>query len=293
MSFYFIIDKRERPGSKRQTSLLSHYGNHIYDDEFQETTWTIKPEYENKIRFENLDCGDICFYMEGKPILLIERKDVKDLAGCINTKSYKEQKMRMKKYQSENPQLKLVYLIEDFHVVKLEDLKTIVNPMAPKTQHIDKQTILSAIISTMIRDGFYTHITESLEGTIAFIDRLCVKLPTYPTVHSAVKLTSEEGKHEYLKQINVSKSKNVDCDAWFLFALSQVPGVSIDKAKVIKEKYSSMPILIGELNKCSTEKDKKLMLSVISGIGKVLSERIYNYIMGNTNNNNTNNTKII
>ena len=96
MSFYFIIDKRERPGSKRQTSLLSHYGVQTIDDENQENQWTVKPEYENRVKFSNLDCGDICFYVEDQPIVLIERKDVKDLAGCINTKSYKEQKTRMR-----------------------------------------------------------------------------------------------------------------------------------------------------------------------------------------------------
>jgi ERCC4-type nuclease len=279
MSFYFIIDKRERPGSKRQTSLLSYYGENIVDEEYQENIWTVKAEFSERVKFENLECGDICFYMDDKPILLIERKDVKDLAGCINTKSYKEQKIRMKKFQSENPQLKLVYLIEDFHILSMNDLNTIVNPMAPKSQHVNKQTILSAIVSTMFRDGFFAHITESLEGTIAFIERLYAKLPTYPK-KGLSEMTSEEGKHEYLKQVSVTKSKNVDNDAWFLFALSQIPGVSLDKGKGIQEQYKNMPNLISEFGKCSNEKTKENMLTCVPKIGKILSKRIYEYICG-------------
>ena len=109
--------------------------------------------------------------------------------------------------------------------------------MAPRSQHIDKQTILSAIVSTMIRDGFNTHLSGSLEGTIAFIERLYVKIPTFPKT----ELTSEEGKHEYLKQINITKSKNIDSNAWFLFALSQIPGVSIDKAKMSADPVFEKP----------------------------------------------------
>ena len=265
---FFIIDKRERPGSKRQTSLISHYGCR---DEKSE--WKVKEEHINKVKFENLDCGDVCFYIYGKPIILIERKDVKDLAGCINSKSYKEQKFRMQKYKSENPQLKLVYLVEDFSVNNLDDLKSIVNPAAPKKTHVSKQTILSSIVSTMFRDDFFVHTTNNIEGTIAFIDRIYNKLPGYPKK----ALTADEGKHEYLKQIDVGKSKNIDPNSWYLLALSQIPGVSLDKAKGIQDKYHTFPIL---LNAYKSEKNKEKMLTNVPKVGKVLSTRIYKYFHG-------------
>jgi ERCC4-type nuclease len=270
MSFYFIVDKRERPGAKRQTSLLSYYGLN------NGSGWEVKPEYSDKVRFDNLECGDVLFYMSDKPILLIERKDIKDLAGCINSKSYKEQKFRMQKFKQDHPQLKLVYLIEDFHLNNLSDLKTVVNPAAPASQHIDKQTVLSALVSTMFRDGFFVHTTSNLEGTIAFIERLVAKLPTYPKT----SLTSEEGKHEYLKQIDLNKQKNIDGSAWFLCALSQIPGVSMDKAKGIADKYKSMPNLIDAYNKVVEQKKKEQMLSDVPKIGKILSKRVYEYVMG-------------
>ena len=248
---FFIIDKRERPGSKRQTSLISHYGCR---DEKSE--WKVKEEHINKVKFENLDCGDVCFYIYGKPIILIERKDVKDLAGCINSKSYKEQKFRMQKYKSENPQLKLVYLIEDYQITDTDDLHTVVNPMAPKKTHVSKQTILSSIVSTMFRDNFFVHTTLNLEGTIAFIERIHSKLPTYPK-KTLLQSSADEGKHEYLKQIDVSKSKNIDSKSWYMLSLSQIPGVSLDKAKCIQEKYESLPKLFEEYEKC--EKKEKML----------------------------------
>ena len=268
---YFVIDKRERPGSKRQTSLLSYFGVKQYDEATQQNVWIVKPEFAKRVRFSNLDCGDVCFYINDQPRILIERKDVKDLAGCINSKSYKEQKFRMQKYKSETPQLELVYLIEDFQVSSLSDLSTIVNPAAPKTVHINKQTILSSVVSSMFRDGFFVHTTVNLEGTIAFIERIYVKLPTYPNK----VLTSDEGKSEYLKQIDVSKSKNIDSKSWFLLSLSQIPGVSLDKAKSIAEKYGSFPALITAYEQCEK---KEQMLSSIPKIGKVLSQRVCEYL---------------
>jgi ERCC4-type nuclease len=265
---YFIVDKRERPGSKRQTSLISHYGHK--DDKSE---WKVKEEYANKVKFENLDCGDVCFYIYGKPIVLIERKDVKDLAGCINSKSYKEQKFRMQKYKSENPQLKLVYLVEDFQINNIDDLKSVVNPAAPKSTHVTKQTILSSIVSTMFRDDFFVHTTNNIEGTISFIDRVCAKLPGYPK-KALTNATADEGKHEYLKQIDVGKSKNIDSKSWYLLSLSQIPGVSLDKAKGIQEKYDTLPIL---LESYKIEKNKDKMLTGVPKIGKVLSKRIYEY----------------
>ena len=279
---YVIIDKRERPGSKRQTSLLSHYGTKVVD-EYEETIWTVKPEHDKKIKFANLDCGDICFYLNGNPSVLIERKDVKDLASCINSKSYKEQKMRMQKYQLENPELRLIYLIEDFHLASITELNHVVNPMAPKNVQITKQTILSVVVSTMLRDGFFVHLSENNESTVAFIERIYEKLPTYKTIG---KLTSDDGKHEYLKQIDTHKNKNVDVDSWFLFALSQIPGVSLDKAKPIQEKYTNMTTLINEFSKCPSNK-RENMLTCIPKIGKVLSKRIYQYVCG-INSNTTN-----
>ena len=96
-------------------------------------------------------------------------------------------------------------------------------------------------------------------------------------------LNSDEGKHEYLKQINVSKSKNIDSKAWFLLSLSQIPGVSLDKAKSIQQKYETLPIL---LEAFKNESKKEKMLSDIPKVGKVLASRIYEYIYGGVNNDN-------
>lgn len=276
MSNYIIIDKRERPGLKKQTSLLSYYGNRVVD-EYEETIWTVKEEHGGKIKFANLDCGDICFYLNSQPVVLIERKDIRDLAGCINSKSYKEQKMRMQKYQLENPGLKLIYLVEDFHLTSIADLQSIVNPRAPENVHITKQTILSAIVSTMLRDGFFVHLSENNEATVAFIERIYEKLPTYKVTS---KTSAADGKIEYLKQVDIHKNKNVDVDSWFMIALSQIPGVSIDKAKPIQEKYKNVTGLINEYQRCPQNK-REIMLTCIPKVGKVLSKRIYEYICGN------------
>lgn len=273
MSFKITIDKRERPGKCRSLSLLSHYGEKHGDDD-----WTVKPIFSKYITFENLDCGDICFFKDDKPVILIERKDIKDLASCIKNKSYKEQKTRMLKFQSQNLGLKLVYLIENYSISTLSELDHVVNPEAPISQKITKKVIMSTIVSTLFRDGFLVMITQGIEGTIAFLDRIYAKYPTYK-LDSNVNLSAEDGKHEYLKQIKIKKQKNIDSNAWFLFALAQIPTVSVDKAKVIQQHYKSMPMLIDKFREQNSDKDRERLLTSIPGIGKVLAKRVYEYVM--------------
>jgi ERCC4-type nuclease len=242
------IDKRERPGSNQKLSLLSHYGQRGDND--NQNGWTPKKEYKSYVRFDTLDCGDVCFFKDDQPVILIERKDIKDLASCIQNKSYKEQKTRMLKFKSNHPSLKLIYLIEDFTLEKMSDLKAVVNPRAPKSVQKNKQIILSAIVSTMLRDDFYVMITQGTEGSIAFLDRIYKKYPTYPSAGGAggaggaTVRSEEDGKLEYLKQIHTKKHKNITPDAWFLYALAQIPNVSVDKAKVIQDVYKTMPNLL-------------------------------------------------
>jgi ERCC4-type nuclease len=274
-----VIDKRERPGVNQKLSLLSYYGDYRQHDDNDNNSWKPKKEFESYVRFDTLDCGDVCFFKDDQPVILIERKDIKDLASCIQSKSYKEQKTRMLKFKSNHPNLKLIYLIEAFPLEKLSDLKTVVNPRAPKSVQKNKQIILSAIVSTMLRDDFYVMITQGTEGSIAFLDRIYKKYPTYPAA-AAGGVTEEDGKLEYLKQIHIKKHKNITPNAWFLYALSQIPNVSVDKAKSIQDVYKTMPNLLKAYNELTSEKEKAALLCSIDGIGKVLSNRIYQYLHG-------------
>ena len=59
-----------------------------------------------------------------------------------------------------------------------------------------------------------------------------------------------------------------------------IPGVSLMKAKAIKEKYNSLPKLIEEVKDNKTLKD--ITLSNGRKLGPVLSNRIYEFLHYNT-----------
>ena len=72
--------------------------------------------------------------------------------------------------------------------------------------------------------------------------------------------------------------------------LSQIPGVSTNIASCISEHYKSMFDLFHNYEKLNTEKEKKEMLMDLKydiqnnkqrRIGKVVSERIYNFLSDN------------
>ena len=264
--FYFIIDSRE-------SRLLQVYGDKSNDKK----GYTPKPQYANHVKFGQLDCGDILFVHHNDPVVLIERKEIKDLCCCIDSGSYKEQKMRMKKYQSENPGLKLIYLVENYSIEHKSDLDKIANPRAPARQRKSLQVLLSAIVSTMLRDDFYVMTTQGFDGTVAFIERTYDKWPSY-------KLQIENKKADpqlhYLKHIKVSKKDNQTPDTWYLQSLSNVPGVSLKKAKYIQGKYSTFRELIEAFE--SMENPEILLKDVQCGsrkLGKVVSKRIYQFVM--------------
>lgn len=275
-NFYIVIDTREN-------KLLQWFGEKINDGK-----WVPKKKYEKYVKFEQLPCGDICFFdgagdANSVPVVLIERKEVKDLSGCIYNKSYKEQKLRMLKYQSEHPTVQLVYLIENFSIATSADLKKIVNPGAPPNQKKSRQVLLSAIVSTMLRDNFFTHTTQGFEGTVAFIERIYEKWPDYRS--QLAKRTHNGGETEYLKNIKVQKKQNLGPQQWYITALAQIQGVSIDKATSIAKIYPNFKSLLDTYEELKTEKERNNLLKDIETgkaggrkLGPVCSKRVYQFV---------------
>jgi len=273
-SFYFVIDTREN-------RLLKCYGEKINNK------WVVKKKYEKYVKFRLLDCGDVCFYNvvdnNAVPVVLIERKEVKDLSSCIGNKSYKEQKMRMKKFQSENPTVQLIYLVENYSIATPDDLLKVVNPAAPKNHKKTRQVILSCLVGTMLRDNFYIMTTQGFDGTVAFIERIYKKWPEYKDeLAKRTKGDIPSAETEYLKNVKVAKKQNIGPEQWYITSLAQIQGVSVDKATEVAKVYSNFKSLIDAYEKLETEKEREKMLKDIEcgnrKLGPVCSKRIYEFL---------------
>jgi ERCC4-type nuclease len=259
--------------------------------------------------FKNLDLGDIEIKYtreEGNEelFLLIERKTMCDVISSVNDGRYREQKKRL--LESNIPNDKIMYLLEG---------------------HIDDipgqmKTLFGMLINTLFRDKLQVIRFESIEETIYFIKRIVEKLKSddvnilknikknkqINTIldksenknneqnendnNTENNMNNEQNNLEYLSTIKLKKKDNLTPLNCNLLQLAQIPGMSLQNAQIIIDKYGSIANLIKsyyDINDMDETKieDKRikmlidLEISISNGkkrkLGKVLSERIYQY----------------
>ena len=95
-----IIDNRE-------TKIKEYYNEKIANDEVLD-----KIKYEDIIKYENLDLGDIVIKYNNEVKYIFERKTIRDLSDSIKDGRYHEQKQRLKYAISNN--IKVSYIFEYF-----------------------------------------------------------------------------------------------------------------------------------------------------------------------------------
>lgn len=110
------------------------------------------------IKTQNLALGD---FQIGN--MLFERKTHQDLASSILDGRYQEQSNRLKELSTHNPDLKIVYIVEG-------NLDLYFN------QHnINKDKIMSCIMSLFYEKGFQVLLTKHLNETCDYLLKFCVK----------------------------------------------------------------------------------------------------------------------
>ena len=219
----------------------------------------------------NLDVGDIVIEVvdqsaddsmvsEGTArtlLVVIERKTLNDLASSIRDGRYREQKARMMATQAS----RRIYLIE-----------------TSKIYQFSMDTIESALLNTLIRDGLGVYQTRSSEHT-------------YQTIRSIFEKTCEfleivrHGREEinYLKNVGIRKRDNHTPASCFQQQLALIPGVSVQIAEHIVKQYPTMVAIIQEYQllpeACRPDLLKELSVGQRK-LGPVVSHRIYAYIFG-------------
>jgi ERCC4-type nuclease len=239
---------------------------------------------EKVIQTGALDIGDIQISMNGVPLLIAERKTVRDFAASIEDGRYREQKHRLMKLRRMYPRVRIFYIIEGFNYSK-ETLKR-------KTYYksrVTYGTMLSADISLAVRDGFFVLRTANVEETRLWIEKVYEKIqkPEFYNVclSDAVEgtLASErvlqEGPQvDYLESIRLKKKDNVSPKNWYTLSLAQIPGVSVATARKIEKVYPTYRDILKAYTEKDTIKEREKMLTPIDKIGAVLSKRIYVYL---------------
>tara|TARA_A100001015_G_scaffold48600_1_gene53694 strand:- start:3362 stop:4063 length:702 start_codon:yes stop_codon:yes gene_type:complete len=218
--------------------------------------------YFPDIETKNLDIGDIQFITDEKINLVIERKTQDDLSASIKDGRHREQKLRL--LNSNIPVI--IYIIEG-------------NSNDNYISGIKSDTHISVILNTVFRDKLHVFRTLNIKETANLINKLFLKFKNNEFESKTV---------EYSSVIKVKKKSNLTPENCYIAQLSQIPGVSNTIAKCICDKYPTMSNLCDSYLKQNENQRKNLLedLKIIQStgksrkVGKVVSERIYNYING-------------
>ena len=198
-------------------------------------------------KIETLDLGDLIFFKNNEPLLIIERKTINDLNASIIDGRYREQKARLIKSNCN-----ITYLIEG-------------NIM----YHKSKSTLIGGICNLIYRDNIKIIKTISITETIEYIEKIFKK---YCNNDFEKKINNN------IKNYRIKKGdcyNVVDC---FKLQLNLIPRVSINMAKMLSDKYKNMSNLITYLK--TSGKDGLKDLEYNTGkkekkIGVKMSEKIY------------------
>ena len=229
-----------------------------------------------------LEVGDIIYKYQDRMVCLIERKTNEDYASSIIDGRSKNQSIRISQLKKDFPDLIIIYLIEGDFLRKDHKFRN----------GLTRDRLYSSFINRVIRDQFTIYRTADIYDTALVVTKIYDKLlehfiekvPTGENV-SARASPLEETK-EYLKTIKLAKKDNMTPNNCYLCQLSQIPGVSIDTATVISDKYNSMRQLIMAYERCAGKDNMlaEIQIPIINKksrrLGQVLSKRICEYIYG-------------
>lgn len=255
-----IIDQREND------LFLKGFGEKIKDKKMQ---WECK----------TLPVGDMLYLYGEKPLILIERKTLADLNKSISDGRYKEQKMRI--MDSEIPEK--YYLVEGNLYGAFRDLKNV--PLK------DYSRMYGAIVHTTIRDGIPVIRTENMDDTYKTLFKLYDAVDKFGA-QILKKFKATPSASDYVETLKPAKKDNMTAEVCYLTQLRQIPGVSVQMAGTVAEKYPSFKALVDAYSAESTSGKsavdakrcerllKDLVMPNNRKVGPVLSKRIYGFTCG-------------
>lgn len=201
------------------------------------------------IQIKNLTIGDIHILSNTTTdIVVIERKTHKDLVASIKDTRWREQKIRL--LESGNT---IMYIIECDDKNTLDDS--------------EKALCESAILNAMIRDKICVYMTRDVAHTMSVVD----------IIHR--KLCSGKFEEKVSGGVASIKKSKKTMENILAHQLNVIPGISMNIALKISEKYKTMNDLVKEAEISGAVFIKDIPVGK-KNIGKKLSEKVYECIFG-------------
>jgi crossover junction endonuclease MUS81 len=210
--------------------------------------------YKDKIIIHNkqLDIGDIQIILENN-LFIFERKTTNDLLASINDGRYREQKARLKSSNAKS----ITYIIEGDNITS--------------SKNKNQKKLTSVYYNSIYRDCINVLFMKDVDDTATFLLLLSTKMIDKPENYLG---NIEEKEYIDVCKIKTEKKMNIDKDNCYLLQLCQIPSISKELAKKIKDIYPSLMILMTSL-----KDNGESILTKIDGIGKTKAKTIYDYLI--------------
>lgn len=198
---------------------------------------------------ENLECGDFIIEIDGQPLLVIERKTIKDLLASIKDGRYKEQKHKMIETHGK---AKVMYLIEgvfSFH------------EMPKGFIDVEYKSLKSSIINTQVRDKVAVMQTNDLQETCAYLYDVVYRIYQNPSKY-CLETNGELLQVQQPISLNSALRKKTTRNEVFVQQLCQVSGISHKTAEAISREFIDMKTFYETLLPLENEQKLKLLKNI-------------------------------
>ena len=193
------------------------------------------------ITFANLYLGDYLFKLNNENIVIIERKTIADYAASIKDGRHREQKARL---LSNFDIHKIIYLVEG-DITK--------NNTSYKYNKVSKETIVSSIVNTMLRDNIHVFHTKDTHETIFFLETLYKKINKQGKGFMKKTYSYED---TLCQTAMVKKNKNISKSVCQLMMFNNIPDVSLVTARRLLNHFKTLETCINTL--LNLNKDERL-----------------------------------
>jgi ERCC4-type nuclease len=181
---------------------------------------------KSSVKIDVLSIGDYQISYNNDVILVIERKTIADYAASIKDGRHREQKGRLLGQYQKN---KILYLIEG-------DLTQ--NNNSYRYNNVSKDTIISAIFNTILRDEIQVFHTSNNNETIEIIMSLYKKLKKNGI--SFIEEKKDNYEDNLLDTIKETKGGNMTPEISFRMMLNSIPTVSNKISQRIVKYHKNM-----------------------------------------------------
>tara|TARA_Y200000002_G_scaffold296319_1_gene250829 strand:+ start:556 stop:1368 length:813 start_codon:yes stop_codon:yes gene_type:complete len=189
------------------------------------------------VKFENLCIGDYCYKINDEDFLIIERKTIADYAASIRDGRNREQKKRLK-----SQPVPFIYLVEG-NLTK--------DNSSFSYNKVTKDTIVSSILNSIMRDNIQVFHTYDINETIFFIESIYKKLDKQGKTFLKNKTNYTQ---DIIETVKINKKNNMNQNISFQMMMNCIPGISNKISSRLAEKFTNIKCFLETLDKIDEDK---------------------------------------